>query len=139
MAQGNGTAASLGLLVLRVGAGAMLFYGHGLPKLLHFAERAPRFFDPFGIGPARSLGLVVFAEVACSLLVVIGFATRFATIPPIVTMLVAAFAANAGQPFRERELALLYLAAFVTLLLTGPGRFAVDAKFGPRVTFKGGG
>ena len=36
----NDTTLSLGLLVLRVGAGVMLIAGHGWPKLVHFSERA---------------------------------------------------------------------------------------------------
>jgi uncharacterized membrane protein YphA (DoxX/SURF4 family) len=43
-------------------------------------------------------------------------------------MAVAAFIREAGSPFGERELALLYGAAAVMLLLTGAGRYSIDAR-----------
>ena len=73
-----------------------------------------------------SLVLSIFAEVLCALFVVLGLFTRFATIPLIITMLVAIFGANTGKPLLESELALLYLGAFVTLLFCGPGKLSVD-------------
>src|SRR4249919_653716 len=111
MAQENtGTFASLGLLALRVMAGGLLLYGHGWPKLMHFAERAASFPDPLGIGHARSLALAVFAEVLCAACIVLGFATRFAVIPVVILLGVAALVVNRGAPFGERELALVYAA-----------------------------
>ncbi len=139
MANGTpGTASSIGLLVLRLGAGTMMIYGHGWAKLAHYSERAAHFPDPLGVGSAKSLGLVIFAEVLCSLCVVLGFATRFASAPLVFSMCVAAFVVNRGAPFKDMELALLYLVPFATLMFTGGGAYALDARFGPRVTFKGG-
>lgn len=137
MAAPSGTSLSLGLLILRLGAGAMLFLGHGLPKLMSFEQRSKTFLDPFGLGSPVSLGLAVFAEVVCSALVAIGFVTRLAAIPPIILLLVAIVVAHAGDPLGRRELAIMHLLCFVTIALAGPGRFALDARFGPRVSFKG--
>ena len=139
MANGNGsTSASIGLLLMRLGAGGMLLYGHGWSKFTHYAERAAHFPDPLGVGHARSLVLAIFAELVCSIFVILGFGTRFAVVPILIMMGVAAFVVNGGKPFGDKELALVYAVPFVTLLFTGPGRFALDARFGPRVTFKGG-
>jgi putative oxidoreductase len=139
MAQGNsGTASSIGLLVLRVGLGAMMIYGHGFGKLMHFSERAAKFSDPLHIGSQNSLALAVFAECLCSALVILGFATRLAVIPLITTMGVALLLHHADDPWNKKELAAVYLVPFVALLFTGPGRYSLDAKLGPRVTFKGG-
>jgi putative oxidoreductase len=74
-----------------------------------------------------SLALTIFAEVLCALFIVLGLFTRLAIIPLIITMLVAIFGAGAGKPLIEAELALLYLAAFVTLLCCGPGKISIDA------------
>jgi putative oxidoreductase len=63
---------------------------------------------------------------------VLGVATRFAAVPLAVTMLVAAFAIHADDPWAKKELALLYAVPFVTLVFTGAGKFSVDAgsRFG---------
>ena len=124
------TPLSLGLLALRVGAGLLLLLGHGLPKLLHFSERAARFADPLHVGHAASLVLVLIAEVACSTLVVLGLWTRFALIPILIFFGVAIFVQLGGAPFDDRELAMIYAVPFVALALTGPGRFSVDAASG---------
>ena len=44
----------------------------------------------------------------------------------IFTMCIAFFSVHKGDPFAVRELAMLYLAAFVLLWVAGPGRYAVD-------------
>ncbi len=125
--------ASLGLLLLRVGAGVLLLYGHGWGKLVHFSERATRFPDPLHVGAPASLALVVFAEVFCSLAVILGFLTRLATIPLIVFFAVAVFVQHAHAPFDDKELALVYVVPFLTLLLTGGGRFALDGWLGRKL------
>lgn len=118
---------SLGLLVLRVGAGGFLLYGHGWPKITHFAERAASFANPIGVGPTASLALVVFAKVFCALFVILGVATPLASIPIVIFLLVAAFIQGARAPWSDKDLALIYLVPFVTLLFTGGGRFTLDA------------
>jgi putative oxidoreductase len=121
---------SLGLLVLRLGAGGFLLYGHGWGKITHFSERAAKFADPIGVGPWWSFALVVFAEVVCSSALVLGLATRFAAVPIVIFGLVAAFVQHGADPFGDKELALLYMVPALTLLFTGPGRFSIDGLLG---------
>lgn len=116
----------LGLLAVRLLAGGMMLT-HGIPKIDRlFGEGTVKFADPFGLGPEISLVLVIFAEVACSILVMVGFKTRLATIPLLITMLVAAFYIHGADPFGEKELPLLFFTLFVSLLVSGPGNYAVD-------------
>lgn len=123
----NSTYPNLGLLLLRVAASAMMLT-HGIPKIGRFFAEGPiKFADPFGLGPEISLGLAIFAEVACAILVLVGFKTRLATIPVIFTMLVAAFYAHADDPFGKKEPALLFLTLFLSVLLMGPGKYALDS------------
>lgn len=122
----SGVWRDLGLLVMRVGFAGALVYGHGLGKLLEFAERSSRFSDPLGVGSPVSLALTVFAEVFCALALAFGFMGRLATIPLIINFLVAFFIQHGGDPFQKGEKAFLYLVAFVALLATGPGRFSID-------------
>jgi len=119
----NGSLASLGLFILRVAVCAMMLT-HGMNKLLHFSEISPH-FNPIGLGVPLSLILVIFAEVFCAIAVLFGFLTRLAVIPLMITMCVAVHF-HAGQPFAAKELALLYLVFYTTLLITGPGRYSID-------------
>lgn len=116
----------LGLLAVRLLAGGMMLT-HGIPKIDRLVGEGPvKFADPFGLGPEISLVLVIFAEVACSILVMLGFKTRLATIPLLITMLVAAFYIHGADPFGEKELPLLFFTLFVSLLVSGPGNYAKD-------------
>lgn len=114
------------MLFLRVAFGVLIIASHGYDKLQNFNERVVGFHSFLGLGSKVSLILAIFAEVFCALFVVIGLFTRLSVIPLIITMLVAIFSANAGRPILESELAILYLAAFVTLLFCGPGRISID-------------
>lgn len=115
-----------GYLALRLGAGGTMFWQHGWPKLMAFGERVDSFADPFGLGPAFSLILILVAEVLCAALLVLGLWTRIAVIPLIIAMAVVVFMVKGDAAFADKELAAVYLVAFVTLLFTGSGRFSVD-------------
>jgi putative oxidoreductase len=65
-----------GLWVLRVGLGASMALAHGVPKLLAFAEKAPKFADPLHLGPVVSFALAAGAETFGALFVALGLFTR---------------------------------------------------------------
>jgi len=116
----------LGLLIGRLMFGGIMALSHGWVKLSGFSEMATKFADPIGLGAKPSLVLAIFAEFFCAILVMAGALTRLATIPLITTMGVAFFIVHRADPFPRKELALMFLTAWVVLLLTGPGRFSVD-------------
>ena len=93
---------------------------------MHFAQKAPRFADPFHVGSTTSLSMVVFAEFFCSVFIILGLFTRLACIPLIIAMSVALFIANKGDFFGAGESAGLFLTCFVALLFTGPGKVSLD-------------
>ncbi len=113
------------MLLLRISFGFLMIAQHGMPKLMDFANKSAGFYDPMGIGSKASLILVIFAEVFCSIFIVLGLFTRIAVIPLIILMCVAFFGANKGE-IVSGEMALLYLTAYVVLLFLGPGRVSVD-------------
>ncbi|WP_321347711.1 DoxX family protein [uncultured Draconibacterium sp.] len=121
----NNTSVDLSLLLLRLATGGFMLT-HGIPKLQRLLAGEMQFGDPLGLGPEVSLVLAVFAEVFCSILIVLGLGTRLAVIPSIVTMAVAAFIAHGADPFGRKELALLYLVGYIVLLLSGSGKISVD-------------
>lgn len=122
----NNAYTSFGLLFLRISVGLMMALSHGWGKLANFGEMAGKFADPIGLGSGLSLTLTVFAEFFCSLAVVIGLATRAAVIPLIITMLVIVFIVNADGPWGKQEFGLMFLIPYVTVLLTGPGKYSLD-------------
>lgn len=117
----------IGLAFFRIAISAMMLT-HGLPKFQKLISGTFEFGDPIGIGAAPSLFLAVVGEFICPLLIIIGFKTRLAAIPAAITMAVAAFIAHGADPFGTKEKALLYLVAFITIILVGPGKFGLDKK-----------
>jgi putative oxidoreductase len=95
-----------------------------------------KFGDPIGLGNTLSLLGAMSAGFLCSLLVMAGFATRFAAAPVVFTMAVAAFVVHANDPWTmgqglSKEPALLYLTPFLALIFTGAGKFSVDGLIWP--------
>ncbi|RXQ96069.1 DoxX family protein [Ancylomarina salipaludis] len=122
----NETYLDLLSLVLRVSIAAFMLT-HGLGKLnLLFSGNEIQFADPIGLGATFSLGLTVFAEVVCSILIGLGLATRLASIPLIITMLVATFIIHGADPFAKKEFALLYLLIYLVVLVVGGRKFSLD-------------
>lgn len=114
------------LLILRISV-AVLMLTHGIPKLTNLLSDNPQFVGVLGMSPETSLALAVFAEVVCSMLILVGFGTRLATIPLIITMLIAVFMIHAEDPFAKQEMGLHYLVAYIVLLIAGSGQYSVDA------------
>ena len=116
----------IALLVARLGIAALMLI-HGIPKMMMLFSGAPIQFPPvMGMSAELSLSLTVFAEVVCSVVILAGFATRLATVPLIITMLVAVFVIHGADPFAKQEPALYYLLVYVVLLFAGSGKFSID-------------
>jgi putative oxidoreductase len=132
--------ADLGLLVLRVWVGMSLFLKHGWEKPTNFAQMAAHFPDPLHIGAVPSLVFALLSDAVCSVLVMAGFATRWAALVILVNLFVAWSLVHRFQYFGRGadhgEMIVLYLGCFVVLALAGPGWYSVDRWLGSR---KGGG
>ena len=120
-------ASDFALLVLRVGVGVAMLT-HGYPKFLKVLSGNLSFGDPIGLGQEASLILTAFAEFVCSILLIIGLFTRFATIPLIITMAVVFFIVHGADDFGTREKAFLFLVSYLVLFFTGPGRYSLDKQ-----------
>lgn len=119
---------NLALLVMRLWLGSAMFFNHGLDKLVHFKDIAPNFPDPLGIGQPVSLALVMFAEVAGSLLLIMGLLTRLAALMLVIDLFVAFLMVHqtALTGKNSGELAFVYLSGFVVLLIAGSGMISLD-------------
>jgi putative oxidoreductase len=125
----SASAFNIAMLILRIGfAGLMI--PHGYDKLVHFKSYSEKFISFLGIGSRLSLGLDIFAEFFCAMLVLVGLFTRFATIPLIIAMIVAVTIAHKGLIFSEGEHAALFAVGFFAILLVGPGKISVDGVMG---------
>lgn len=116
------------LLLLRLWLGITMLWNHGLAKATGFETYAAKFPALFGLSSKVNLGLAVFAEVGCSILLILGLFTRFAALSLAITMGVAfvmvhkmAFTGPASG-----ELAFIYLGGYLVLLLAGGGRLGID-------------
>ena len=119
---------SMALLVARLWFGLTMLFNHGFEKLAHFKDIIGTFPDPLGFGQEASLVLVILAEVLGSLLLTVGLLTRLAASVLVIDMFVAFLmvhkTAMTGQG--GGELAFLYLAGYIALLIAGGGLFSLD-------------
>lgn len=119
-----------GLFVLRVWAGLLLFSQHGLEKVLHFSQMSAHFPNPIHIGPVPSLLFAALSDAVCSLLVAIGLLTRYAALIVVInvgTAVTLVHHMKLSHGPGNAELPLFYMGVFLTLLITGAGRYSVDA------------
>jgi putative oxidoreductase len=125
-----------GLLFLRVSTSISLFLKHGYEKIFTFSAMAPTFSDPLHLGSTTSLIIAMIGDSICSILVIFGLATRWATLFSFGVIFVAwslkfkylyfhglgHYAAEHGQ------LMVLYLLTHAVIFISGPGRYSVDAR-----------
>lgn len=122
---------SMALLVARLWFGLAMLFNHGLYKLAHFNDIVAgrdaliNFQDPLGLGLEASLVLVIFAEVLAAVLLTVGFCTRIAASVLVIDMFVA-FLMVHKTAMQGGELAFLYLAGYVMLVIAGGGLFSLD-------------
>ena len=76
------TYSNMARLFLRLFVGVM-FMQFGIRHLVNFTELCADFPTVLGISSEASLILMIIIELVCSLLIMAGFLTRLATIPPM--------------------------------------------------------
>ncbi len=113
-------------LFVRITAAALML-SHGIPKLGYLLSGNPiQFPEVFGMSPNVSLMLAVFAEVICSVFILVGLGTRLAVIPLIITMLVAVLMIHSADPFSKQEPGIHFLVLYIILFITGSGKHSID-------------
>ncbi len=113
------------VLLLRLSAGGMMI-SHGIAKIANYSSISANFTDPIGLGAGFSFLLITLAESVGSLFVILGFLTRLAALSLVIGMTVAAFFTFPEFAFATSELALLYIAVFLSVLVHGGGRYSLD-------------
>lgn len=100
---------------------------HGWGKFLKIIEGDWGFGNPIGLGEELSLFMAAFAEFVCSIVLIIGYKSRLAALPPAFTMFVAAFIVHIDDPWRKMEFPLLYLVGYISIIILGSGQYSLDA------------
>lgn len=123
-------------LLARVSVG-LVFVGTGWGKLQNL-DRVTEFFQSLGIpAPELQAPFVAATELSCGILLVLGFATRFAALPLVVTMLVAIRTALWGE--LEGAVDLLGREEFLIIVLltwlaaAGAGAVSLDSVLARRL------
>ena len=123
----------LGPITLRLLLGYE-FFEAGLEKLRGdnwFAQIQAAFPFPLDVIPAEiSWQLATWTELVAPVALVLGLFTRFASLSLMVLTVVAWASVHAGNGYNVCDngfkLPLIYLAALMPLLLSGPGRLSLD-------------
>ncbi len=125
---------SIASLVLRIGFGIYMIFGHGLSKFMKLVNGDMKFASVMGMPESVSLVLAVLTEFVLPILVVIGFKTRWAAIPPALTMFVAAFVIHGGDAWfaananggGSKEMAILFMLGFTAIAILDSGKYSLD-------------
>ncbi|MFS2158444.1 DoxX family protein [Pseudomonas sp. Pseusp122] len=118
----------LGLLFLRLSGSLFLLKVHGLPKLLDYSNQLLSIEDPFHLGASLTLILAIFAEVVCPLFIAVGLLVRLSCLPILFLLGVALWVVHPEWSLEQGQFGWLLLIVFTTLLIAGPGRFALNAR-----------
>lgn len=127
-------AQDFGKLFLRVTVFLTLFLKHGAEKLFTFQAMEHVFLtkdlDPIHIGPIPSLVIAMIADGLCTLLIMAGFATRWAALFLFCNLFVVWSLMDHFTLMKEGlnpgESLVVYMSACITVFLIGPGRISID-------------
>lgn len=117
----------ISLLILRCVWGFVMIPKHGLAKLSKFDTLKHEFMNFLGLGSTISLSLAIFAELFCSLLLILGLYTRLATIPLLITMIVI-MDKHEWVLLGKYESVIFFFVGYILILLLGPGKYSLDHK-----------
>ena len=127
---------NLALLALRIIVALSLFSKHGWEKIAHFSEMNKMGMNPMHIGATPTLLYATFCDSICSILLLLGLFTRFASMFLVISMAAifivmhhGSFMGDSMDPRGDHaEVVWLYLGGFLTILFAGAGKYSLDAK-----------
>lgn len=122
----QGTAANVGLAILRIVSGLSMALAHGIGKIPP-SERFITGVSNMGFPmPSLFAWAAGSAELFGGVFLAAGFMTRVSAFFVGCTMFVAGFITHAADPFGRKEKAFLFLAISLMYLLVGAGRYSID-------------
>ncbi len=85
-------------------------------------------YDLFSTSFLPILVLAIFSELIAPIFIILGFKTKFFSFFPVATMFVIVFIVHINDGWGKIETPLLYLFGFITVFLSGAGKYSVDRK-----------
>ena len=125
---------NLGRLFLRLFVGLMLMQ-FGVRQMYQYGSIAHEFPTFMGMSPEATLVVMIVIEIFCSLCIMIGFCTRFMTLPPFAAMIVAeyhllnyvvdtpSYMITWAMP---GYLPTMFMGIYFFIILVGPGKISID-------------
>lgn len=126
---------NMGRLFLRLFVGVMLIQ-FGIRQLVNYSTVVETFPSVAGMSPEASLVVMITIELVCSVLIMVGFMTRLATIPPIIAMIIAehyiltalipqieVYSIHSTQP---GYLPIMFIGIYLFIIMAGPGKISLD-------------
>lgn len=127
----------IGLALLRVVPGLLMFFNHGLGKISSGTDR----WNRLGHALTDIIGLeflsvffgfmASFAESICALFIVLGFLARPSSFLLLFTMVVASLHHIIDGDFSE--LALIYALISLVIMINGSGKYSIDKYLFDRI------
>lgn len=128
------TYSNLSRLFIRLFVGVM-FIQFGIRQLVNFHAMVPEFPAVMGLSSEASLVIMIVIELVCSLCIMVGFLTRLAVIPALISMIIAVYYVLHISPddsiagmtdMLPGYLPVMFAGIFMYLLLSGPGKISLD-------------
>ena len=142
---------NLSRLFIRLFSGIM-FMQFGLQQIANYDFMLAHFPSVLGMSSEASLITMIVIEMLFSAFLIFGFFTRFAVIPPIISMIMAEYYILANHmpaamqltvssyaivmSLQPGYLPLMFIGMFLFILLAGPGRISVDYLLSLYITNK---
>ena len=108
----------------------------GIRHLVNFSLMSSEFPTVLGLSSETCLILMIINELVCSLFIMAGFLTRLATIPPIISMIVAEYyilhdllpttSIYGLESTDPGYLPIMFIGIYFFILLAGPGKISLD-------------
>lgn len=122
-------------LFMRLFVGIM-FMQFGIRHWANYSVIAPHFPTILGLSPEFCLVSMILVEIVCSAMIIVGFLTRLATLPPVLTMIAAEYyilhdmlpdismyGLDSTDP---GYLPIMFIGIYFFICLAGPGKISLD-------------
>lgn len=116
------------ITIQRVMLGALLIY-HGQNKIFNGVDGMITMLTERGWPlPWLQAYAAAYVEFAGGVLLIVGLFTRPVATAVVILFLVIIFGIHGADPFKQKELGIMFLLLATMIAAAGPGRYSVDAQ-----------